>query len=77
MRMFGWIGLVLALLVVGLLAKKQLSGQIVAGPGAFPGAFPASAASSSVRAQGAQVRQDFQRQLDQAMQRPKTPSDDQ
>ena len=73
MRMFGWIGLVLALLVVGLLAKKQMSAQTVA----VPGALPAGAASSSVRAQGAQVQQDFQRQLDQAMQRPNTPSDDQ
>ena len=71
MRMFGLIGLVLALLVVGLLAKRQLGGQTVA----VPGGLPAGAASSSVRAQGAQVQQDFQRQLDQAMQRPKMPSD--
>ena len=73
MRMFGLIGLVLALLAVGLLAKKQFGGQTVA----VPGARPAGAASSSVRAQGAQVQQDFQRQLDQAMQRPKMPADDQ
>lgn len=69
MRMFGLIGLVLALVIVGVLAKKQLGGQTIA--------LPAGPASSSVRAQGAQVQQDFQRQLDQAMQRPKTPSDDQ
>ncbi|WP_435503654.1 hypothetical protein [Variovorax sp. RHLX14] len=75
--MFGLIGLVLALLVVGLLAKKQLGGQTVVVPGASPAGAASSASSSSVRAQGAQVQQDFQRQLDQAMQRPKSPADDQ
>ena len=69
MRMFGLIGLVLALLVVGLVARKQMS--------APAGALPAGAASASARAQGAQVQQDFQRKLDEAMQRPKSSSEEQ
>ncbi len=69
MRMFGLIGLVLALLVVGLVARKQMS--------APAGVLPAGAASASARAQGAQVQQDFQRKLDEAMQRPKSSSEEQ
>lgn len=63
MRMFGLIGLVLALLVVGLVAKKQL------------GAPAATASPRAQGAQGAQVRQEVRRQLDQAMQRPRVPDD--
>ena len=72
MRGLGLIGLVLALLVVGVLAKKQLAGtQAIAVP-------PAASATSeppapqgqvgNVREQSQQLQQQYQQALDAAMQ---------
>ena len=65
MRMLGLVGLVIALLVVGLLAKKQ-TGSVVA---------PASANAPSTPAQGRQLQQDIQKSLDAAMQPRPMPDD--
>ena len=65
MRVLGLVGLVIALLVVGLLAKKQ-TGSVVA---------PASANAPSTPAQGRQLQQDIQKSLDTAMQ-PRVMPDD-
>lgn len=63
MRMLGLVGLVIALLVVGLLMKKQ-TGSLVA---------PASAPLAP--AQGRQLQQDIQKSLDAAMQPRPMPDD--
>lgn len=65
MRMLGLAGLVIALLVVGLLAKKQ-TGSVVA---------PASVNAPSTPAQGRQLQQDIQKSLDAAMQPRPLPDD--
>ena len=65
MRVLGLVGLVIALLVVGLLAKKQ-TGSVVA---------PASANAPSTPAQGRQLQQDIQKSLDAAMQPRPMPDD--
>ncbi|MGI4777338.1 MAG: hypothetical protein ACRYGA_04370 [Janthinobacterium lividum] len=62
MRMFGWIGLLVALLVAGLVAKKQLGA-------------PAATEPLSAPAQGKRIQQEVLRQLDQAMRRPRVPQD--
>ena len=72
MRMLGLVGLVIALLVVGLLVKKQ-TGSLVA-PASAPGA--ASGTAPSTPAQGRQLQQDIQKSLDAAMQ-PRPMPDDQ
>ena len=70
MRMFGLVGLLIALVVVGLLARKQLGG--VAAP-----VLPAgSAAAGAARAQSQQIQQQFKQSLDAAMQARPVPADD-
>jgi len=62
MRSFGLIGLVLALLIVGWLAKRQM-GALVAPP------MPASSApAASVRDQSQQIQQQIKQSLDAATQ---------
>ena len=63
MRSLGLIGLVLALLVVGVLVKKRMSGNVPVVPMAPPGATAPSA-----RAQGTQIEQQVRQQLDAAAQ---------
>ncbi|MGO4391649.1 hypothetical protein AB4Z46_09875 [Variovorax sp. M-6] len=67
MRALGLIGLLLALVIVGLLVKKQLGGVaapvLPAGPAATAGA-PAGDA----RAQSQQIQQQVKQSLDAAMQ---------
>jgi parvulin-like peptidyl-prolyl isomerase len=65
MRVLGLVGLVIALLVVGLLIKKQM-GSLVA---------PASANTPSTTAQGRQLQQDIQKSLDAATQPRPMPDD--
>ena len=65
MRVLGLVGLVIALLIVGLLIKKQM-GSVVA---------PASANTPSTPAQGRQLQQDIQKSLDAAMQPRPMPDD--
>jgi Na+-transporting methylmalonyl-CoA/oxaloacetate decarboxylase gamma subunit len=63
MRVVGLIGLVLALVAVGLLVGKQLHGA-------------ASAPSTGAQAQSQQVQQEFKQALDAAMQQPRPLPDD-
>lgn len=63
MRVLGLIGLVLALAIVGLLVKKQMSS--IAPP-----------ALSSAPAQSQQIQQQFKQSLDAAMQQRPPASDD-
>jgi hypothetical protein len=69
MRILGLVGLVIALLVVGFLVKKQ-AGSLVA-----PAADAASSTAPSPPAQGRQLQQDIQRSLDAAMQPRPMPDD--
>jgi len=62
MRAFGLIGLVLALLIVGWLAKRQM-GSLIAPP--LPGS---SAPAASVRDQSQQIQQQIKQSLDAATQ---------
>lgn len=63
MRALGLIGLVLALVIVGLLVRKQMGG-VAGAPAADP------------RAQGQQIQQQFKQSLDAAMQQPRPLTDD-
>lgn len=67
MRMFGLIGLVLALIVVGLLAKQQLSRPIAAST--------TQPAAVDARTQAQQVQQQVKDALDAAAQARKMPDD--
>ncbi|MDM0013314.1 hypothetical protein QTH87_12795 [Variovorax sp. J22P168] len=74
MRVFGVIGLLLALLIVGLLAKKQLSSV------ASPVLPPLPAATGSVpagdaRAQSQQIQRQIRQSLDAATQPRAMPDD--
>ena len=70
MRSLGLIGLVLALVIVGVLVKRQLGG--VAG---MP-ASPDGQAPSSQPLQPQQVQQQFKQSLDAAMQQARSVPDD-
>ena len=67
MRALGLVGLLLALVIVGVLVKKQLGGM-AAVPSAAPGQAPV--------AQPRQVEQQFKQALDAAMQQPRPVPDD-
>ncbi|MNL55287.1 hypothetical protein D3C87_1786870 [compost metagenome] len=69
--MFGLVGLVVALAVVGVLVKKQMSATRTAVPAlqTAPGAAaPASAPTGSVRDQSQQMQQQVKEQMDALMQ---------
>lgn len=71
MRSLGMIGLVLALLVVGVLVQKQMRhgvGAVSAVPVASPAPGAAGAPVSTVRAQSEQIQQQVRQQLDAATQ---------
>jgi len=73
MRGLGLIGLRIALLIVGLLAKKQFT--TVAAPVALPGVpgvatAPPDAPAGHVRDQSKQVQEQYKKALDAAMQQP-------
>lgn len=74
MRVVGLIGLVLALLVVGVLVKKQLG---VAAALALPTGVsaPAGAPAGDVRAQSRQLQEQIKQSLDAAQQRRPMPDD--
>lgn len=79
----GVIGLLLALAVVGLLAKKQLAATRVpvmpvpasAGQAASPGSAPVPALST--RQQSEQLQQQIQQSLDKSLNTPRPEPDDQ
>ncbi|MEJ8809650.1 hypothetical protein WKW77_01125 [Variovorax ureilyticus] len=75
MRAIGLIGLVLALLLVGVLAKKQMSPAVA--PALPPGAqatHPAPAGDA--RTQSRQIQEQIKQSLDAAQQRRPMPDDD-
>lgn len=75
MRIVGLIGLLLALAIVGLLAKKQLGR--VAAPALPAGAMaPASLPAGDVRGQGQQIQEQVRQSLDKAMQQRQVVPDD-
>ncbi|HSV60739.1 MAG TPA: hypothetical protein VLJ19_17715 [Variovorax sp.] len=69
MRALGLVGMLAALLIVGLLVKKQL-GAAAPAPGAA--ATPAAAATSNPR----QTQEQFKQSLDAAMQAPRAMPDE-
>jgi len=69
MRLSGLAGLLIALLIVGILVKKQLVG--VAAPLPPAGTAP----TGDARAQGQQVQQQIKQSLDAAMQARPVPDD--
>ena len=71
-RMFGLLGLVLALAIVGLLVKKQLTTTVPALPSATGAAVAPSAPASNPR----QVQEQFKQSLDAAMQQPRALPDE-
>ncbi|MDQ0570480.1 hypothetical protein QFZ42_002314 [Variovorax paradoxus] len=79
MRMFGLLGLVLALAIVGLIAKKQLTTAVVPALPSVPGAASpgpaAGEAPADVRTQAQQVQTQVKEALDAAAQARKMPDD--
>ena len=77
MRVFGLLGLVLALVIVGLIAKKQLTTAAAPALPSVPGAAaPATGeAPADVRTQGQQVQQQVKDALDAAAQARKMPDE--
>ena len=74
---FGMVGLVVALALVGVLAKKQLvSTQAVVPSLQVPGAAPVPAPTGSVREQSQQVQQQYKQALESALQQPRPLPDD-
>ena len=73
----GMVGLVVALAIVGVLAKKQLaSTQAVVPSLQVPGAAPVPAPTGSVREQSQQVQQQYKQALESALQQPRPLPDD-
>jgi hypothetical protein len=77
MRVFGLLGLVLALAIVGLMAKKQLTTAVApALPSVSGAAAPAAGeAPADVRTQAQQVQKQVKEALDAAVQARKMPDD--
>ena len=71
MRVMGLLGLVLALVIVGLLVKKQMA----ATRAPLPSLAPAASAPATVRAQSQQVQQQVKEAMDAAMQQRAMPDD--
>ena len=71
MRVMGLLGLVLALVIVGLLVKKQMA----AARAPLPSLAPAASAPTTVRAQSQQVQQQVKEAMDAAMQQRAMPDD--
>jgi predicted lipid-binding transport protein (Tim44 family) len=74
---FGVLGLVLVLGIVGWLAKTQLASSRQAIPSvAVPGAETASAPAANVREQSQQIQQQVKQSLEAAMQQARPMPDD-
>ena len=72
-RVFGLIGLVLALAIVGLLVKKQLASTV--NP-ALPSVTGASMSPATPASNPRQVQEQFKQSLDAAMQQPRALPDE-
>ncbi|WP_438999237.1 hypothetical protein [Variovorax beijingensis] len=77
MRMFGLVGLLLALVIAGVVAKKQMASVAAPALPSVPGAAaPASGeAPADARTQARQVQQEVKDALDAAAQARKMPDD--
>lgn len=73
MRAFGLVGLVLALLIVGMLVKKQLGTTVAP---ALPAASGQAATAASPASNPRQVQEQFKQSLDAAMQQPRALPDE-
>jgi len=73
MRVFGLLGLVLALVIVGLIAKKQMTTSAAPALPSVPGA--AAPAPADARTQAQQVQKQVKDALDAAAQARKLPDD--
>ena len=73
-RVFGLVGLLLALVIVGLLVKKQLG--TLAGPPAAPAAASAPGIAAPAAGNPRQVQEQFKQSLDAAMQQPRAMPDE-
>ena len=75
---FGLISLLLALAVVGVLIKKQLTSTSAVVPALqIPGVTPVPAPTGNVREQSQQIQQQYKQALDAAMQQPRPMPDGQ
>ncbi|WP_311221164.1 MULTISPECIES: hypothetical protein [unclassified Acidovorax] len=79
-RAFGLVGLVVALAIVAVLAKRQMAAPQLAVP-ALPTVTgspqsPASAPTGSVRDQSQQIQQQVRQQMDTLMQQPRPMPED-
>ncbi len=72
MRWFGLLGLVLALVIVGVLVKKQLA---AVAPVAVPGATTSGPAPATVRQQSQQIQDQYRQALDAAVKSHPMPDD--
>ncbi|QTD47166.1 hypothetical protein [Ottowia testudinis] len=68
MRVMGLLGLVVALAIVGLLVKKQMSAMRAPLPSLAPAASAPGAPPATVRQQSQQVQQQVKEAMDAAMQ---------
>lgn len=76
---FGLIGLLLALAVVGVLVKQQFSATRAVAPALVPAAapgVPAASATESVREQSQQVQQQYKQAVEGLMQQPRPMQDE-
>ena len=67
---FGWVGLVLALALVGILVKKQVATTSAPVP-ALQGVTGNAAGDATVRGQSQQVQQQVKQQVESLMQQPR------
>ena len=65
---FGVVGLLVALAIVGVLAKKQISATKVAVPASVAAPVHGASAPQNVREQSQQLQEQFKQQLDSALQ---------
>ncbi|RYF35409.1 MAG: hypothetical protein EOO26_00875 [Comamonadaceae bacterium] len=74
MRIFGLVGLLLALVIVGLLVKKQFT--TLAAPSLPPVPGATAAPAGTVKDQSQQIQQQYKQAIDAAMQQPRKMPDD-
>jgi hypothetical protein len=76
MRIFGLLGLLAALLIVGVLVKQQIGGVRAGASDASHAPATPAAAPATVRDQGRQIQQQYKEALDAALQQPRAMPDE-
>ena len=76
MRVMGLLGLVLALVIVGLLVKKQMAATRAPLPSLAPAASAPGSPPATVRQQSQPVQQQVKEAMDAAMQQQRAMPDD-